>query len=79
MISFLLEPNKNIQNEFNTNVWNKFAECLKVLQEVIKIQQFYEKVENQFSVSVRFFFILFFILILIMIFIFSLSNLYFIL
>lgn len=78
LITFLLQPNKNIHNEFNINMWNKHAECLRVLQEVIKIQQFYEKVVDKFSISVRFFFYIILLYINI-IFTFSLFNLYFIL
>lgn len=58
LIMVLLESNSNIQSEFDTHIWNKYGECLKVLQEMIKINQFYEKVEDKFSISVRFVFIL---------------------
>lgn len=57
----LFGPNKNVENDdFNLCTWNKYAICLRLLQEMLKIQNLYKIIEEKLNISVRNIFITFY-------------------
>jgi len=48
----LFEPNKNVENDSNICTWNKYAICLRLLQEMLKMQNLYEIIEEKLNISV---------------------------
>jgi len=56
----LFDPNKNVENDFNLCTWNKHAICLRLLQEMLKMQNLYEIIEEKLNISVRNIFVTFY-------------------
>uniref|UniRef100_A0A2H8TVK4 Protein CIP2A n=1 Tax=Melanaphis sacchari TaxID=742174 RepID=A0A2H8TVK4_9HEMI len=51
LLMILFEPNKNVENDSNICIWNKHAICLRFLQEMLKIQQLYEIIDENLNIS----------------------------
>lgn len=53
LLNLLLEPNHNNENVPSIKSWNQCAMCFRLLQEMLKMQNLYEQIEEKLSISVR--------------------------
>jgi len=53
LLIVLFEPNTNVENDSNICTWNKYGICLRLLQEMLKMQNLYEIIEEKLHISVR--------------------------
>ncbi|XP_060834763.1 uncharacterized protein LOC132917839 [Rhopalosiphum padi] len=51
LLMILFEPNKNVENDSIICTWNKYAICLRLLQEMLKMQNLYEIIEEKLNIS----------------------------
>lgn len=52
LLMILFGPNKNVENDdFNLCTWMKYAICLRLLQEMLKMQNLYEIIEEKLNIS----------------------------
>lgn len=49
---FLKEPS-DIENKSSICTWDRYAACLRLLQEMLKLRNLYEKIEEKLSPPVR--------------------------
>jgi len=49
---FIKEPS-DIENKSSTCSWDRYAACLRLLQEMLKLRNLYEKIEEKLCPSVR--------------------------
>lgn len=60
LLIVLFEPNTNVENDSITCTWNKYAICLRLLQEMLKMKNLYKIMEEKLHISVRNIFLFFF-------------------
>lgn len=64
LLIVLFEPNKNVEKDSIICTWNKYAICLRLLQEMLKITNLYKIVEEKLHISVRNIFVIFYLYII---------------
>lgn len=62
LLIILFEPNTNVEYDSIICKWNKYAICLRLLQEMLKMKNLYKIIEEKLHISVRNIFLIFLII-----------------